>query len=241
VHTPYSATGALTAYLHAAQWQEALLHRASMLGRSDVDDIRVAVLADSGFFLYPQQGERGAGDYDFAARMQFIFTELNGSASVMPACAQSFSSQEERHRCLFAQTALQFTPVPVFTMQSVADPWQLEWIASNSTSEQVRGQVHEQELWEALAETHGQEGVAASRGLFVDACKHHCHCFSDVLRINGATQAQAFAYFYASLRSSRPPKERLWWVQRHECLALLEEEQSGAECPVKHFSWELLR
>lgn len=230
--------GGLSVHLHAPAWREALKGRAVALGRPDAADIRVAALVDSGFFLLPAPSHRGLGDYDYAARMAWLYRHLNSSAAVSPECAAALGPSAA-YQCLFAQHALRFSPVPTFSLQSVADPWQLEWVAHNSTADSPRGRMHMAHLWQELAGSHGPD-APAPRGLFADACPHHCHCYTD-LRIQGASQGQAFARFYTSLAeggSGGAMAHPMWWAHHHACSTHMAEEP-GADCPLKHFSWQL--
>lgn len=207
------SAGGLAVYIHTDRIEEAIRHDAKAAGRSlgDVSSINVVALADSGFFLHHAGG---SGDCNFIQRMQFLFLEMNISSSIQPACADAFEDND-RYKCLFAETAIHFSKARTFTLQSINDGWQLRWIGCNAADDAEKRAWYGNEMWEALdlAMRHPKNGG------FIDACQHHCHCYENVV-IDGDNQAEAFEKFY------NDDPRRVWRTKI--CDIKLE-----GECPLK--------
>merc|ERR1712066_1125035 len=65
-----------------------------------------------------------------------------------------------------------------------------------------------------LTQTLADRLEGGNFGAFVDSCPHHCGLWNQ-LTIDGLTQAQAFAQWYAAVKAGAPPAKKLWW-QAHE-------------------------
>lgn len=205
------SAGALGVYMHSDLIKETVQGEARRLRRTDADEIKVVAMADSGFFLHHAGGP---GDCNFIERMQFMYQEMNITSGLQPACVAAFG-EANRYKCLFAETAIHFAQVPVFTLQSIYDGWQLRWIGCDAEDGGTKA-WYGNEMWEALdlATRHPKNGG------FVDACQHHCHCYESII-IDGDNQATAFMKFYNGDGS-----KRVWRTQT--CNIDL-----GGECPMK--------
>ena len=254
------SAGGLAVYLHVDRWREALAAKASALGRS-ASSVNVVGLADSGFFLRggkgPSGGAAAADDCDYEARMRFLFSELNAAAAVPAACAAAYAAPGESYKCMFAEHLLPHLRTPVFTLQSVSDGWQLEWIACNATEGTLDAKLHRSSILSAMERALGTVDSGSNtdgpihHGAFIDGCQHHCHCYNDIV-IGNTSQAQAFQRFYAAVAASGGGQQRnaspsvdgstgafIW--KDLKCGIRLSTTDGTMDCPYKPFSWELIR
>ena len=249
------SAGGLAVYLHVDRWREALAAKAAALGRS-ASSVNVVGLADSGFFLRggkPGPSAAGAAtDCDYEARMRFLFSELNAAAAVPAACAAA-AAPGESYKCMFAEHLLPHVRTPVFTLQSVSDGWQLEWIACNATAGTLDAKLHRSSVLAAIERALGvvdasPSGAGPIHGAFIDGCQHHCHCYNDIV-IGNTTQVQAFQRFYIAVTTAEGRRGNgapyslgdsaagafVW--KDLKCGILLSTDGT-TECPYKPFSWE---
>ena len=189
------SAGALSTFLHADSWRDALPAGAKMVA-----------LPDSGFFLNfnaSSEGGHATGAEDYGAGMRWVYNRMNGTGGVPRRCAAANAADPAL--CIFAEVVSQTMVTPVLAQQSTYDAFQVSAIlqqpASNVSAINAYGALV------AARVTADFINANPNHGVFLDSCFHHVGEWNEIT-IDGQTVSRALAEFYAGF--ARPGAKRVW-------------------------------
>lgn len=191
------SAGGLAAYLHVDYYAQ-LFPKATTRG-----------MPDSGFFLDGNYSRDGKPDYEW--RMSNLYSFMNSSASIIPACNQKLG-----YLCLFAYHILPFIQSPVFALNSAYDATMangqcghsgiiFNWnnvTSVNACGNYIRGLM--------------KQTLAAPSGVFLDSCQHHCGEWGQI-HIDNITSPFAVQTWYTKGASALPNNGYMDQGQPYPC------------------------
>uniref|UniRef100_A0A6B2L8H8 Pectin acetylesterase n=1 Tax=Arcella intermedia TaxID=1963864 RepID=A0A6B2L8H8_9EUKA len=173
------SAGGLSTFLHLDEWARRF------------PSARVTGVPDSGFFM-----DLNSSPTPFSQDMQWMYTQMNGSAALRPGCLSKFPPSLA-YRCLFPEHFASLINTPMFILQSQYDEYQIQSVlGSNKTSdvESLGGKIQ--------AAVSSVVSGSKHHGGFLDSCYHHCggwgmkQDMDYLIKISGDTAMTAFVKWY---------------------------------------------
>ena len=178
------SAGALSTYLHADSWRDAILAKSPAA--------RFVAVPDSGFFLNYNATTPHDKRIAYGEGMRWVFNRMNGTGGVPQDCVAQ--NREDPALCVFAEVLSKSIRAPLFAQQSTYDSYQVDAILQNSTPEAINayGDVLASRVHADLLMNHADAAV------FLDSCYHHVSEWGHIT-IDGQVVSQALQMFYNSV------------------------------------------
>ena len=199
--------------------------------KMNVSNINIAALVNVGYFIkynghYPTISNYSVG-------MQWIFNNINASASIVSAYDSGLQLSETRLNsdnattdcdasssdCMFAQNIAGHIDIPVFIFNSQYDAWQINNILGNANNATLINQFG-QNFTRILKVHYLDENTSGNFAAYINSCCYHdgdTNRYWYGLNINNQTPAEAFDQFYRSVKKGRlgqrESKASFFWFQ----------------------------
>mmetsp|Transcript_26402 Transcript_26402/g.50144 ORF Transcript_26402/g.50144 Transcript_26402/m.50144 type:complete len:504 (+) Transcript_26402:151-1662(+) len=205
-----ASAGGLAVFLHADTWTEAVLAASAGIGRTDPPYI--VALSDGGMFPELQVLEQPCKYVDRMKTTWMYHNLTNNTSPTVDRCVKTKHYANKPWKCMFASNLAPFVNTPIFVTASAFDGWQIEYELCHINSLRSIDEFGDRMRTEVVSVLAKQ-----TNGAFIDACRHHTRCFSDI-EIDGDTAATAFKKWYLKWIYQQDSDPQRVWIQKGKYL-----------------------